>query len=68
MHRSRPRGGSFASRGYASRTIAITIPMRTKTTIATCTAIQKRGTAGPRVYSIIAWRSAIATAWVRVSA
>jgi hypothetical protein len=50
--------------------IAITAPISTKITIRTCTAIQKRGSsigsaveAGPPpAYSIIAWRSAIATA------
>jgi hypothetical protein len=55
----------------------MTAEMITQITIAICMAIQKRGSsltllrmAGPArgAYSMIAWRSAMATACVRVSA
>ena len=54
---------------------AMTIEMIVRTTIATCMPIQNGGSCTPdrlssaRLrYSMIAWRRAIATAWVRVSA
>ena len=52
----------------SSFVIAMTIPISTKITIRTWTTIQKRGSSTGGSYSMIAWRSAIATACTRVSA